>query len=82
MDHKGHIIDQKALKIYEKRQTLQFWDLKNLLFSGIFLGGIGGSPPPPLNGKPFCPKTLSRIGVYPPPSPLGENIQVVFDGLP
>ena len=52
MDQKGHIIDQKGLKMYEKRQKMEFSDLKYLFFSGIFLSGIGGSPPP-------CPKTLS-----------------------
>ena len=31
-------------------------DLKYLLFSGI-----GGYPPPPLNGQSSCPKTLSGI---------------------
>ena len=41
---------QKGLKMYEKRQKIEFLDLKNLLFSGIFLSGIGGYPPP-LNGK-------------------------------
>ena len=46
MDHKGHTIDQKALKMYEKRQKLQFWDLKYLHFSEIFLSGKGGTPPP------------------------------------
>ena len=51
MDKKVHIIDQKALKMYVKRQKMQFWDLKYLLLSEIFLSGIGGYPPPPLNGK-------------------------------
>ena len=48
MDHKGHIIDQKGLKMYEKRQKMEFSDLKYLFFSGIFLCGIGGDPLPPL----------------------------------
>ena len=51
MDQKGHMIDQKGLKMYEKSQKMEFLDLKYLLFSGIFLSGIGGYPPPPLNGK-------------------------------
>ena len=51
MDLKGHMIDQKGLKMYEKSQKMEFSDLKYLLFSGIFLSGIGGYPPPPLNGK-------------------------------
>ena len=74
MYHKGHIIDQKALKMYEKRQKLQFWDLKYLLFSGIFLSGIGGYPPPPLNGKSSCPKTFSGKGGYS-PLPLTDKIR-------
>ena len=66
MDQKGHIKDQKGLKMYEKRQKIEFSDLRNLLFSGIFLSGIGGTPFP-LNGKSSCPKTLSGKGGYPPP---------------
>ena len=50
-----------------KRQQKKFLDLKYLLFSGIFLSGIGGYPPPPLNEKSSCPKTLSGKGGYPPP---------------
>ena len=64
MDQKGHLIDQKGLKMYEKRQKMECWDLKYLLFSGIFLIGIGGYPPPPLNGKSSCPKTLSGSVEY------------------
>ena len=60
MDQKGHIIDQKGIKMYEKRQKLEFSDLKYLLFSGIFLSGIGGYPPPPLNGKSSCPITPKK----------------------
>ena len=67
MDQKGHMIDQKGLKMYEKSQKMEFSDLKYLLFSGIFLSGIGGYPPPPLNGKSSCPKTLSGQGGSPPP---------------
>ena len=47
MDQKGHITDQKGLKMYEKRQKMEFLDLKYLLFSGIFLSGIGGYPQRP-----------------------------------
>ena len=51
MDQKGHIIDQKGLKMYEKKkQKMEVLDLKYLLFSRIFLSGIGGYPPP-LNGQ-------------------------------
>ena len=61
MDQKGHIIAQKGLKMYEKGQKWSFLDLQFLLFCGIFLNGIGGYPPPPLNGKSFCPKTPSKL---------------------
>ena len=47
MDQKGHIIDQKGLKMYEKRQKMEFLDLKYLLFRGIFLSGFGGVTPSP-----------------------------------
>ena len=67
MGQKSHMIDLKGLKMHEKRQKIEFWDLKNLLFSGIFLSGIGGYPPPPLNGQSSCPKTLSGKGGYTPP---------------
>ena len=53
MGQKGPIIVQKGLKMHEKRQKIEFLDLKNLLFNGIFLSGIGGYAPPPLNGKLF-----------------------------
>ena len=55
MDQKGHITDQKGIKMYEKRQKMKFSDLKYLPFRGIFLSGIGGYPPPPHNGKSSCP---------------------------
>ena len=42
MDQKGHIIGQKGLKMYEKRQKIEFSDIKFLLFSEIFLSGNGG----------------------------------------
>ena len=47
MGQKGNIIDQERLKMHEKRQKIVFSDLKDLLFSRIFLSGIGGYPPPP-----------------------------------
>ena len=37
MDQKGSKIDPKGLKMFEKRQKMEFSDLKYLLFSGIFL---------------------------------------------
>ena len=37
MDQKGHIIDQKGLKMYEKRQKIEFSLTESpLSFSGIF----------------------------------------------
>ena len=45
MAQKGHIIVQKGLKMHKKSKK-KFLDLKNLLFSRIFLSGIGGYPPP------------------------------------
>ena len=74
MGQKGHIMDQKGLKMHEKRQKIEFSNLKYLLFSGIFLIGIGGYPPPPLNGQSSCPKTLSGMGGYT-PSPLTDKIR-------
>ena len=66
---KGHIMDQKGLKTHEKRQKIEISNLKYLLFSGI-----GGYPPPPLNGQSSCPKTLSGMGGYT-PSPLTDKIR-------
>ena len=45
MGQKGHIMVQKGLKMHKKRQNIEFVDLKNLLFRGIFRSGIGGYPP-------------------------------------
>ena len=73
MGQKGPIIVQKGLKMHEKRQKIEFLDLKNLLFSGIFLSGIGGYPPP-LNGQSLCSKKLSGKGGVP-PLPLTEKIR-------
>ena len=74
MGQKVHVMDLKMVKVCEKRQEMYFSDLKYLLFSGIFLSGIGGYPPPPLNEKSSCPKTLSRKGGTPTP-PLTEKIR-------
>ena len=52
MGQKGHIMVQKGLKMHKKRQKIEFLDLKKLLFSGIFLSGIGGYPLPPLTENP------------------------------
>ena len=65
MDQKGHMIDQKGLKMYEKSQKMEFSDLKYLLFSGIFLSGIGGYPPPPLTENHPAQKPLAERGGTP-----------------
>ena len=67
MDQKGHIIDQKGLIMYEKGKKKRFLDLKYLLFSGIFLLGIGGYPPSPLTLNQFAQKPLAELGGAPPP---------------
>ena len=50
MGQKGHIMVQKGLKMHEKRQKMEVFDLKYLLFTGIFLSGKGGYTLPSLNG--------------------------------
>ena len=81
MGPKGHIMVQKGLKMHKKRQKIEFLDLKNLLFSGIFLSGIGGYPPPPLTGNHPAQKPLAEMGGTPPFLP--EKIcLVVFDSFP
>ena len=42
MGQKGYIMVQKGLKMHEKRQKMEFSDLKYLLFSGIFLSVVLG----------------------------------------
>ena len=61
MGQKGHIMDQKGLKMHKKRQKIEFSSLKYLLFSGIFLGGIGG-PLPPLTDNHPAQKPLAERG--------------------
>ena len=67
MDQKGHMIDQKGLKMYEKRQKIEFLDLKKPVFSGIFLSRIRGYPPPPLTENRPAQKPLAEMGGTPPP---------------
>ena len=66
MGQKGHIMDQKGLKMHEKKQKIEFSNLKYLLFSGIFLSGIGGYPLPPLTDNHCAQKSLAERGVPPP----------------
>ena len=75
MDQKGHMIGHKGLKMNEKSQKkMEFSDLIYLLFSGIFLGGIGGYPPPPLTENHPAQKPLAEMGCTPPPT-LTEKIR-------
>ena len=67
MGRKGHIMVQKGLKMHEKRQKIELLDLKNLLFCGIFLSGIGGYPTPPLTDNHCAQKSLAESGGTPPP---------------
>ena len=60
MGQKGHIMDQKGLKMHENRQKIEFSNLEYLLFSGIFLTGIGGVPPPPLTENHPAQKPLAE----------------------
>ena len=53
--------------MYEKRQKMKLLDLKYLLFSGIFLSGIGGYPPPPLTENHSAQKPLAEMGGNSPP---------------
>ena len=50
----------------EKAKKMEFLSLKYLLFSGIFLSGIGGYPPPPLTKNHPAQKPLAEMGVPPP----------------
>ena len=59
--------------MYEKRQKIEFLDLKNVLFSGIFLSGIRGYPPPPLTENHPAQKPLAERGGS--PTPLMEKIR-------
>ena len=57
----------------KKGLELAFLDQIYLFLVNFFLSGIGGYPPPPLNGKSLCSKKLSGKGGY--PHPLTENIR-------
>ena len=61
MGQKGHIIVQKGLKMHEKRQKIEFLDLKKRFFSRI------GGTPPPLTDNHCAQKRLAERGGTPPP---------------
>ena len=63
----------------KKEKKMEFLDLKYLLFSGIFLSGIGGYPPPPLTENHPAQKPLVEMEGTPYPHPLnGKNPLVSF----
>ena len=76
MGRKGHNIVQKWLKRHEKRQKIEFLDLKNLLFSGIFLSRIGGYPLSPLTDNQPDQKPFAERGGHPPLN--GQNLLSSF----
>ena len=51
----------------KKGKKMEFLVLKNLLFGGIFLSGIGVYPLPPLTDSHPAQKTKAERGGYPPP---------------
>ena len=65
MGQKGHIMNQKGLKMHEKRQKIEFLDLKNLL-AKFSLAELGGTPHP-LNRQSLCSKKLRGKGGGTPP---------------
>ena len=72
MGQKGHIMVQKGLYMHEKKvKKIEFSDLKTMFFSGIFLSGIGGVPPP-LTENHCAQKSSAERGGYPHP-PLTEK---------
>ena len=65
MDQQGHRIDQKGLKMCEKRQTNR--DKKTCFLAKFSLAELGGTPVPPLKENDPAPKTLAERGGTPPP---------------
>ena len=66
MGQKIYIMNQKGLKMHEKRQKIEFLDLKNLLLAEFFLADLGGTPPP-LTDNHCAQKSLAERGGTPPP---------------
>ena len=54
MGQKGHIMVPKGLKMYKKRQKIEFSDLKNLFLAEFSLAEFGGCPPSPLIMENHC----------------------------
>ena len=74
MDQKGHLIDQKGLKMYEKRQKIEFSDQKNLFLAEL------GVPPSPLTEIHPAQKPLTERGGTPPLN--GKNPLKRFESVP
>ena len=67
MGQKGHIMVQKGLKMHEKRQKMEFLDLKKTCFLAEFsLAELGGIPPP-LRDNHYAQKSLAERGGGTPP---------------
>ena len=68
MDHKGHLIDQKGLRMYEKRQKKwNFWTQYTCFLAEFSLAELGGTPLPPLTENHPAQKPLAERGVTPTP---------------
>ena len=68
MDQKGHLIDQKGLKMYEKRpKKWSFWTQNTFLLAEFSLAELGGTPLPPLTENHPAQKPLAERGVHHPP---------------
>ena len=61
MSQKGYLMDQKRAKNAWEKAKKEFSNLKYLLFSGIFLSGMGGYPPP-LTENHCAQKSLAERG--------------------
>ena len=68
MNQKGHITDQKGLKMYEKGKKWSFW-IKNTFFVTEYSLAEwgGGTPLSPLTKNLPAQKPLAERGVPPPP---------------
>ena len=74
MGQKGHLMDQKGLKMLEKRQKMEFSDQKKTCFLAEFsLAELGGTPLPPLMENHPAQTPLAERGGT--PAPLTEKIR-------